>query len=72
MALHYAPKAAPRSSKPKPTPNAERSTPAPPPRKPGKEAISIRLDADVLASYRSLGKGWQRVINDDLRNARGI
>jgi uncharacterized protein (DUF4415 family) len=55
--------------------------PSPKKRKPGagrpklsspKEVLSIRLDADVLASYRSLGKGWQGVINDDLRKARGL
>ena len=28
---------------------------------------TLRLDADVLASYRQLGAGWQRRINDVLR-----
>lgn len=55
--------------------------PIPKKRKPGagrpklpkpKEVLNIRLDADVLASYRSLGKGWQKVVNDDLRKARGL
>ena len=34
---------------------------------PTKEAISIRLDADVLAYYRATGRGWQGRINETLR-----
>ena len=34
---------------------------------PTKEAISIRLDADVLAYYRATGRGWQGRINEALR-----
>ncbi len=36
-------------------------------RAPTKEAISIRLDRDVLAYYRSTGKGWQGRVNETLR-----
>lgn len=32
-----------------------------------KEAIKIRLDADVLAALRATGDGWQTRINDMLR-----
>lgn len=38
----------------------------------GKERVTIRLDADVLAAYRSLGEGWQGILNGDLRKIRGI
>jgi uncharacterized protein (DUF4415 family) len=31
--------------------------------------ITIRLDPDLLESYRGLGKGWQTRINADLRRA---
>ena len=34
---------------------------------PTKEAISIRLDADILAYYRATGRGWQGRINETLR-----
>jgi uncharacterized protein (DUF4415 family) len=34
-----------------------------------KEAISLRLDPDVLAHYRDKGPGWQSRINEDLRKA---
>ena len=34
---------------------------------PTKEAISIRLDQDVLAHYRASGRGWQSRINEALR-----
>ena len=32
-----------------------------------KEAVKIRLDADVLAALRASGEGWQTRINDTLR-----
>ena len=32
-----------------------------------KEAVKLRLDADVLAALRSTGDGWQTRINDTLR-----
>ena len=34
---------------------------------PTKEAVSIRLDKDVLAHYRASGRGWQSRINETLR-----
>ena len=34
-----------------------------------KQAISLRLDPDVLAYWRSTGPGWQSRINDALRKA---
>jgi uncharacterized protein (DUF4415 family) len=37
-----------------------------------KEAIKLRLDADVMASYRETGPGWQTRINKDLRKARKL
>lgn len=35
--------------------------------RPGKAALSIRLDDDVLAFFRAGGKGWQTRINAVLR-----
>lgn len=35
--------------------------------KPIKEAISIRVDKDVLETYRNLGRGYQKVMNEALR-----
>ena len=32
-----------------------------------KQAVNIRLDADVIAHFRKGGKGWQTRINDALR-----
>ena len=32
-----------------------------------KEAVKLRLDADVLAALRASGEGWQTRINDTLR-----
>lgn len=32
-----------------------------------KEAVKIRLDADVLAALRASGEGWQTRLNDVLR-----
>jgi uncharacterized protein (DUF4415 family) len=37
-----------------------------------KNAVTLRLDADVLASYRALGAGWQSRINADLRRVRKL
>jgi len=37
-----------------------------------KQAVSIRLDAEVLAHYRATGPGWQSRINDALRKAAGL
>lgn len=46
-----------------------RSRGRPPIAKP-KQAVSIRLDQDVLEKFRATGKGWQGRINEALRNAR--
>jgi uncharacterized protein (DUF4415 family) len=37
-----------------------------------KQAVKLRLDADVLAAYRKTGRGWQTRINTDLRKARKL
>ncbi len=37
-----------------------------------KEAIKLRLDTNILASYRHEGPGWQTKINADLRKARKL
>ena len=50
----------------KPQP-ASRSTRGPQ-KAPKKEAIHIRLDADVVAFFRDLGPGWQTKLNHILRS----
>ncbi len=37
-----------------------------------KRAVKVRLDADVLDSYRATGRGWQTLLNADLRRARKL
>lgn len=37
-----------------------------------KEAVSIRLDPDVVAHFRAGGPGWQSRINAALRKAVGL
>jgi uncharacterized protein (DUF4415 family) len=37
-----------------------------------KEAVSLRLDPDVLAHFRAKGPGWQSRINVALRKAAGL
>jgi uncharacterized protein (DUF4415 family) len=37
-----------------------------------KRIITIRLDADVVETYRALGRGWQTRLNDDLRRVRKL
>lgn len=37
-----------------------------------KKQVTLRLDADVVESYRAEGPGWQSRINDTLRKARGL
>jgi uncharacterized protein (DUF4415 family) len=34
-----------------------------------KEAVSLRIDPDVLARFRATGRGWQTRINDVLKRA---
>jgi uncharacterized protein (DUF4415 family) len=43
-----------------------------PPQPSPKQAVKLRLDADVLAAYRKTGRGWQTRINADLRKARRL
>jgi uncharacterized protein (DUF4415 family) len=37
-----------------------------------KQAVKLRLDADVLEVYRKTGDGWQTRINADLRKAKKL
>ncbi|MGH6715874.1 MAG: BrnA antitoxin family protein [Bradyrhizobium sp.] len=37
-----------------------------------KRSVTIRLDADVVDAYRSLGRGWQTRLNADLRRVRKL
>jgi uncharacterized protein (DUF4415 family) len=37
-----------------------------------KQAVSLRLDPDVVAAYKAKGPGWQSLINADLRKAAGL
>jgi uncharacterized protein (DUF4415 family) len=43
-----------------------------PPLDNSKQAVKLRLDADVIAAYRKTGEGWQTRINADLRKARKL
>jgi uncharacterized protein (DUF4415 family) len=46
-----------------------RRDPGRPPSAAPKQAIKLRLDADVLAHFRETGPGWQTRINETLRRA---
>lgn len=37
-----------------------------------KQQVTLRLDPDVLETFRATGKGWQSRINAELRKALGI
>lgn len=37
-----------------------------------KQAVSLRLDRDVLDWFRNSGNGWQTRINEELRKAAGL
>ncbi len=37
-----------------------------------KSSVTLRLDTDVLTSYRATGTGWQTRLNADLRKARKL
>ena len=37
-----------------------------------KSSVTLRLDSDVLASYRATGAGWQTRLNADLRKIRKL
>lgn len=43
-----------------------------PQKAPTKKLVSLRLDSDLLDSYRKAGKGWQTKLNDDLRKVRKL
>lgn len=40
-----------------------------PPLEHPKQAVKLRLDADILSAFRKSGSGWQTRINDTLRAA---
>lgn len=40
-----------------------------PQKAPTKQAVSIRLDADVIAHFKAGGRGWQSRVNAALRDA---
>jgi uncharacterized protein (DUF4415 family) len=37
-----------------------------------KEAVKLRLDAEVLSHFRATGSGWQTRMNEALRKAAGL
>lgn len=37
-----------------------------------KKQVTLRLDEDVLETYRATGKGWQSRVNAALRKAAGL
>lgn len=37
-----------------------------------KQAVKVRLDADLLEHLRATGKGWQTRVNSDLRRLAGV
>ena len=37
-----------------------------------KKQVTLRLDADVVESFRAEGAGWQSQTNATLRKARGL
>jgi uncharacterized protein (DUF4415 family) len=37
-----------------------------------KQQVTLRLDADIIESFRAEGDGWQSRINATLRKARGL
>jgi uncharacterized protein (DUF4415 family) len=43
-----------------------------PPSSAPKQQVTLRLDADVLESFRTGGPGWQGRINAALRKAAGV
>lgn len=43
-----------------------------PQKTPTKEAVSLRLDRDVVEHFRSMGPGWQTKINDILRERAAL
>jgi uncharacterized protein (DUF4415 family) len=43
-----------------------------PPKENAKIAVSLRLDADVVDSFRATGPGWQSRVNEALRRDRKL
>lgn len=43
-----------------------------PGKKPKKEVVTLRLDPDVIAAFKSEGEGWQSRINTALRAAKKL
>ena len=37
-----------------------------------KQAVSLRLDSDVVAWFKNSGSGWQTRMNDALRKVAGL
>ena len=37
-----------------------------------KEAVNLRLDADLVAHFRATGAGWQTRVNEALRKVAGL
>ena len=48
------------------------SAPKPPAVPNSKEAVTLRLDRDVLEAFQEAGAGWQDRINGALRKAAGL
>lgn len=46
---------------------AYRRTRGRPPKENAKEQVTLRLDPEVLAYFRSQGRGWQTLLNDALK-----
>lgn len=43
-----------------------------PPAENAKRQVTLRLDADVVETFRKQGRGWQTRMNDALRKAAGL
>ena len=52
--------------------NGTWTRPGRPPAENPKKQVTLRLDPDVLETFRATGKGWQSRINAELRKALGI
>lgn len=37
-----------------------------------KQLVSLRMDRDIIESFKAGGKGWQTRINDTLRKSMGV
>jgi uncharacterized protein (DUF4415 family) len=59
----------PKQNLPKQTLSAERRRPGRPKLDNPKQAVSLRLEPEVLAKFRATGPGWQRRMNEVLKAA---